>query len=250
VAIPVGFGGRDYPDFGVSGLENTQVTITDMSELAVRLGSINRFDRTGVVIFEEGFQYGIGRWIQNSSAEDNYVVPSANYFSIVPYAALLATTDDLNVYSGIYTRLPIPYTSSMGFEWHVKFYDEAMLFYFWVQLYTGSVEYRVVFRIDVEDKRIDILAKDEKYHIVYTDELNFGSDSPFHVFKVVVDFVNEIHIRMVIDGVDVDLTDYPIWTDTEDTSPHLYLYFSNNPGPSTINRIYLDNIIITMDEPT
>ena len=251
MAIPLGFGGRDYPDFGVSGLANTKVTITDMSELAVRLGSISRFDRSGIIIFEEAFKHGIGRWVQNSTPADAYVVPVSDYYSLVPYSALLATTSDLNSYSGISTYLPIPYVSPMGFEWHCKFRDEVELFYMWVQVHTGDCQYRVVVRIDIEDTIVDICNKGGTYDPVYTKALRYGVNSPFHAMKVVVDFLNETYVRLVVDGVDIDLTGRSIFKDAEDDeSPHLFLYFSNNPGPSTLNRVYLDNIIITMDEPT
>jgi len=251
MAIPVGFGGRDFPDFGVSQLQTSKVFLSDMSELAVRLGSIHRFDRTGVIIFEEAFRNGIARWSQNSYPAGAFVVPVADYYSIVPYGALLATTIDSGSYSGMNTVLPIPYVSPMGFEWHMKFKDEIELCYFWVQLYTGTTQYRVVFRIDVEDSIVDIQNSGGTYTPVYTDTLYYGGTSPFHVFKVVVDFINEVHVRMVIDGVDIDLSMHPIWKDTEDDSvPRLYLYISNNPGTTVVNRVYLDNIIITMDEPT
>jgi len=50
------------PDWGVTAGARTVYQMTDLGELAVRLGSIVTHDRRGDVIFLEDFEEGMGRW--------------------------------------------------------------------------------------------------------------------------------------------------------------------------------------------
>jgi len=250
MAIPTGFGGRDYPDFGVSGLKTSKVVISDMSELAVRMGSINRFDRLGSVLFQDAFEHGLVNWNQNAYPAGAYAVPSGRYFSIVPHSALMATTTALNSYSGLNMSLPIPYVSAMGFEFHVKVMDDIDNFRCSFNLYTGSYRYWVEVRIDTIANEIDFYNEAGGFTVISTDDIYFGLASPFHIIKIVADLVNENYVRLVVDGIDYNLRAYKLNKAVSTTTPRLYCLFINMPLTASVQRVCLDNVIITMDEPT
>ena len=49
-------------DFGIYAPKETIVTIEDLGELAVRLGSPVNYDRKGDVVWVDGFEDGIDKW--------------------------------------------------------------------------------------------------------------------------------------------------------------------------------------------
>ena len=68
MALPTGQGGRDYPDFGITDTVQAKSIITDMGELAARLGAPNVFDRLGSIVWYDDFQYGLSRWTATKQA--------------------------------------------------------------------------------------------------------------------------------------------------------------------------------------
>lgn len=250
MAIPVGFGGRDYPDFGVSGLQQSKISLFDMSELAVRLGSINRFDRSGVVIYQTGFEYGLGNWAQNSYDANSFSKLSVLYYSIVPYSMQLQTAYINDAYSGMALSLPLPYVSAMGFEFHVKFVNAIQQFTAQFLIYTGKYRYTVELRFDVAGNEITLYDAGQQRPPIFTNPIYYGGTSTFHVVKLVADLVNENYVRLVFDGVDTILSQHKIRRWGTDATPRLAVLFLNDPPVKAVDVVHLDNIIITMDEPT
>jgi len=67
------------PDYGMYTLANTIYRLTDMGELAARLGSINTYDRRGDVIFLDSFESGLTAWSPSSACTGSDLVQSAKH---------------------------------------------------------------------------------------------------------------------------------------------------------------------------
>jgi len=249
MARPDGFGGRDYPDFGVTGLENSKVNITDLSELAVRMGGINRFDRLGTVLFQEAFQYGLGMWYPRYDPVGCIPTLSALYYSTLPYSIKCITIDNIDDYSGISLTLPVPYTSVMGFEVHFKVIGTTDFLDLRTAIYTGNDKYRMHVKIKVNPDEISIYNPDEGYDAIHTKEIYYDGSSPFHVLKVVADIVSGNYSRLVFDGIDYIITDYPLYSVGSEIWPHLSLHYNLENTLAASQTVYIDNVIITMNEP-
>ena len=58
---------RGGPDYGASSARYTIFPVTDLGELAVRLGSPVAYDRQGNVIYTESFENGLAGWDTDTS---------------------------------------------------------------------------------------------------------------------------------------------------------------------------------------
>lgn len=249
MAKPTGYGGRDIPDFGVSATAGRIANITDMSELAVRMGGLSWFDRMGTVLMQEGFQGGIANWEHNSYPADAFAVPSARYYSTVPYSAMLVTTDDEGSTSGIQRSFPFPYVSHFGVELHLKSIV-AFKYLFWtLRFYDGDYVYYVTPRVNWQDSKLELYNADSAYEKVDDLSMRIGANSPFHVLKVTVDLANERYVRLMFDDKDYNVSDIAIRKVVSGTSPHLDMMVTLLPVPETANAVWIDNIIFTTDEP-
>lgn len=249
MAIPTGFGGRDYPDFGGSTSTTRQANITDLSELAVRLGSLSWFDRLGNVLITEGFEYGLGNWQPNAYPANAYPVLSAKYFAKEPYSAKLITTIDAGSYSGMKRYFPFPYVAQFGVEVHFKPVETFDTLYWWMTFYTGKRRYHVQVIIAYSDNELQLRTTTSLTDKIDDLDVQIGINSPFHVLKVTADLANENYARLMLDERDYDVSDKGIVNTVSTISPYLSMLFYLKPIANTVNRIWLDNIIFTINEP-
>ncbi len=220
-----------------------------MSELAVRLGSVVSFDRTGTVIFIERFENGISGWEHNSSPAEAFAVPTARYYSITPYCLKFKTTTQQSSISGIYKGIPIPYVSRMGFEFHIKQLSNINHFLVSFIIYDGTYEYAVIIDFDQVGNEINLYSGIPSWETIRSYNLNQGSASPFHVIKIVVDLEAETYYRLVIDEQDYDISHISVKKTKDDTEAYLYAEFFLYSFTTVSRTLYLDNFIVTIDEP-
>lgn len=249
MAKPTGHGGRDTPDFGVSATAGRISQITDMSELAVRLGGLNWFDRLGTVLMQEGFQRGLVNWGHNSYPAAAFAVPSARYYSTIPYSAMFVTTTAIGSYSGLQRSFPFPYIANFGVEMHFKSIVAFKYLYWRLSFYDGTYCYIVQIRINYADSQLEISDETGSYVNIADLNIRIGANSPFHVVKCTFDLTNERYVRLMLDEADHNVTDVSLRKVASGISPHLDMIIMLMPVSLTVNAVWIDNIIFTTDEP-
>lgn len=249
MAKPIGYGGRDTPDFGVSVTAGRIAQVTDMSELAVRLGGLCWFDRLGTVLMQEGFERGLVNWEHNSYPAGAFAVPSARYYSTVPYSAKLITTTDSGSYSGLNRAFPFPYISNFGVELHFKALVAFKNLYWSLSFYDGTYRYRAETRVNYADSLLELEDADSVYQKIDDLNIRIGANSPFHVLKTIVNLSAETYVRVILDEHDYNVSDITINKRADATSPYLYMLVLLSPVNTVVNQVWIDNIIFTTDEP-
>lgn len=249
MAKPVGYGGRDYPDFGVSTTASRHSMVTDMSELAVRLGALSWFDRMGNVLMQEGFQNGLTNWGFSSTPAASTPVVSAEYYSTVPYSVKLLTTIAGAGYSGIHRSFPFPYVSNFGVELHFKALIPFQFLHWTMTFSDGANRHRVMVRVNYQDLKLELLDASDVYQEIGTLRVVLGASSPFHVIKCTVDLLNSTYIRLLLDGEDYDVSAITIKKRVLSSNPYLYMEIIMTPVFETEPEVWIDNIIFTTDEP-
>lgn len=248
MAKPVGFGGRDYPDFAATILNQSAPNISDLSELAVRLGAVNRFDRTGNVLYQDDFSHGLGNWSPNAYPAEAYPQLSAEYFSTVPYATLLKTTTDEGSYSGMIRYFPFPFQSILGFEFHYKAETDFERLMFTAEIYTGT--HRLIVSVQIRDNDGELIIYEPGGPYTKIDDINpYNSpNGQFHVIKLVVDCINEKYVRLIFDESDYNLSQYSIKKLVNTTASKMYNLFYLLCDTGVSESVWIDNFIITMNE--
>jgi len=250
MARVVGKGGIDYPDFHVKQVVHNAPVSIDVAELSVRLGSTHRFEQTGNVLFIEDWENGLSCWYRGGYPTDCYPVLDASYYYIKPYACKLFTDGTAGANSFIQLMLPFPYLTALGFQFSFLAKDTFNFLEGELHVYTGSLHYLLEVEIDVTNECIEIYATPGRMYNVYDYTIIPGATSGWHTIKIVVDFENKVYVRGLIDGTDFDLSDYAIRVVENAANPHMLLSFLVYEPDEQAEAVWLDNIILTLNEPT
>lgn len=249
MARVIGRGGIDYPDLFTQPRPHETTVAIDLAELAVRLGSPHIFEQSGNLLYQEQFSNGFGAWNIGGWPVAAYPVIDASYCYHVPYSCKFVTTGLAEDYSFISQALPYPYVSSFGLQFSFLARSEFDYLSAEMYVYTGSLYYRLIVRVDNTNDRIRIYGGPGIYYNVQDYDLGLGATSGWHTVKIVADFVNQKYVRGLIDGKDFSLADYDIRVTDSVTDPHLWLYFILSEGLARVDAVWLDNILLTLNEP-
>ncbi|GAH29279.1 unnamed protein product, partial [marine sediment metagenome] len=123
------------PDWGLQ-LKKTVYTFDDLSELAVRLGSISQFDRRGDVIFQDSFEYGLGKWLLCGDKTGDEQILISKRSRSGGYCVKLTGGSEGSLYSAMYIHLAYPVLSKLGMECHFALEDDVDYLLFEMRLFT------------------------------------------------------------------------------------------------------------------
>lgn len=235
------------PDYGMYALAKTIYALADMGELAVRLGSINCFDRRGNVIWMDNFEGTKDRWVVTYTGGDGtWEIVSTNPHNGA-FSAYLTTAAALGAVAQVGRSLSYPVKSKYGFE---------------IAFLIGATTVPLEFRIETSDETYITTFKIIYNHsaktltLVDQDNASQTIESVFSVVagywnkvKVVADLVTRKYVRLMINSFSWDISaygGYPIAVAVP--------YLVNNYVFITSNSVWgagvkLDDCILTQNEP-
>jgi len=182
-------------------------TLTDIGELAARLGSIVTHDRRGNVICLDDFESPVLSWSEYSllggtqhftsshcmdGAQAIQLTPGSNLGAVIELTKLRAT----------------PVLSNFGAEIGFSTSDTDFTGYFTFMLDVDDGENRLAYRIlyNKPDKKFRIW-----HNGAYVDLLSydyyFGPDE-FQIIKIVVDPANRKYLRFIFNNIEYDISNY------------------------------------------
>lgn len=240
---------RDLPDYGALSAQATVYEVTDLGELAVRLGSIDTFDRRGDVIFLDSFEDGLNKWGSSAIGTGGSVALSNARVRNGCYSCLLTCGSDLARFASIYHYRPIPAVSILGMEFSFNLASNISRLMLIGWFYTGTQ--RVGFRITWRDTEGTLKYIDEN-----GDEIEFASavvlaqdPTLFHIMKLVIDPETPRYVRFILDSEEYDLSAGSLLVSADATLAKLFVnvYLEGRAGQN--DAVYVDDVIITQNEP-
>lgn len=250
MAKPTGSGGRDSPDFLQAATPHENPVEITLAELSVRLGFPHVFERTGNVLFYDRFSYGLSDWSLSHDIAANKPVLTSRGLLGSPYSARLVIAGGGSGYSYISRRIAYPYLTVYGTEFSFLPTTEFGQLMFGYQMYTGTRRYSVWIKyLDTTDKWY---VYDENGAFVEFAEQGLGTwdIDAWHTAKVVVDMESLQYSRVMFDAQDYSLAAYGVEDLANVAAPRLELMFSvSQEGAETFN-LHVDNVVMTINEPT
>ena len=220
----------------------------DLSELAVRLGSVVRYHRGGNVLLAEGFEEGLSGWDTNGDGAGREVVISNDRSFTGGYSCRITSGTGLEPFMGIMKYMPpvgeclIGLQTCFSLNSHVSYLDFKITYgkpglgsYF-------SIKYDHVHgTLSYEDTTA---AWDE----FASPGVLYDGLGNWHNIKLVVDMVTGSHVKAYLDGHAYDMTGLMPRTGAWLPGPFLgvYLYVHGKSADSGI--VYFDNVVATYNE--
>ena len=240
---------RDLPDWGAQSSQATVHEVTDLGELAVRLGSIDRFDRRGDVIWMDDFQDGLFKWSQGTAGTGAAVDLSfARARNGMLSCRLLAGSDGTRQ-ALISRELHFPVLSGMGLEVSFEISSETDEVQFNFPLYDG-VNFHD-FRFIWSDALSELQYRDaDANHVAFATGVDLSiAGGLFHIAKLVIDAENKEYARVIVDDTAYPLAGKTPYTIASAELPRIRARIENHGRAGSNDVVYLGDAIITQNEP-
>jgi hypothetical protein len=223
--------------------------IVGNAELAVRLGSEKFFDRRGDVFLIDNFEAGSSKWELGGGGAGNAQTLTTDKARSGGYSIKLTGGSDGELLARMYNYFPYPVLSKWGFETHFSIGPGIDKLYFLIRQETGIHAKLASILYDRTNQKLQYLDSSNIYQDIQTSFLLYENTYLFHVFKLVADLENFKYVRLITNETEYDLSAYDMYSFSNIATKHLkvaiYLYSRSGNNDS----IYVDNVIITQNEP-
>jgi len=239
----------ETPDYGRLSAQATVFPVTDLGELGARLGSIVTHDRRGDVVWLDSFEEDLRKWVLGGSGVGNTVdlsrVRARNGF----YSARLVAGSDGSQHANITHVQAFPAFSRMGFEFSFSYEDVLASVELQVQLYDGVN--RTVYRVRWVDTDNTIVYFDSSGNVV---TLATGVDlrrtvTLFHTIKLVVDASAGEYVRLILNETEYSMAGIAAQSVADSIAPNFLIQIVNNGAGASNFPLYIDDVILTQNEP-
>lgn len=241
--------GHGTKPYGRSGPYETIYAVQDMGELAVRLGCPVSHDRRGNVIFWDGFESSINKWVFTAGGLGSALDWSAEYartggFSLrltIGSAGAQACTAD--------ARVPYPVLGRMGLE---ASWNTNILIQYWytiLDLGPGGANLRAALRYDAFTPQLEYQDAGGAWQVLDPAlNLRWGPNL-FHTIKVVGDFVNGAYVRAIVNNNAYPMPGIPLAPSPLGANEGMQARLQATSVLAANSQIWVDDVIITQNEP-
>lgn len=227
--------------------------LSEMRELAVRLGSIVSFDRRGKVVWLDNFEDNINKWkLFAGVGANNAFALSTDKARNGAKSAKITVGDAANAYIIIGRYLPYPKLGKMGFEYSFTVNSDIKYIVLSFGLFTTTQVTDFKVRYLPQTKVLEYLARIGVPDVwtQFASGVSLMVDVLFHTWKLIGDASKSYFSELVLNEKKYDLSAYkPAITYGVDFAPSMFLTMGIYNNAAGDHSIYVDDAIVTMEEP-
>lgn len=240
---------KGQPDFGSYAPTETIVGMSDLGELAARLGSIVTFDRRGNVIWLDDFESGVHQW--RAGGNIPYSVDwDGNYAKMGGFSCKLTTRALADADVHIMRYIGYPAFSPIGVEVSYSYKQNWKSLEIWMWICDGSDAYYSAILYDHANTKLQYLDSGGIYQDVpdgsYTSAI---LPEQFDTLKFVSDLKKVKYKDLIVNSQVFDLSalSFQTYVDLVST-PHMEVTIKLFTSIDTAAIAYIDDVIITQNE--
>lgn len=249
MATPVSQGGIDYPDGGFSSGSGVFPMSGDLGELAARLESVVTHNREGSIVYIETFEYGVNTWHPTLYGTGSEIYISAARSRSRGYSCKMIAGSDGSAAAKIFRSFPLPTLSRYGLEFSWLPEANTDILEWRLSYHDGTDVHHYIARYRTTEDDVQIKDEDGNWLTVVTSLDLTYTYADFHTIKTVGDLADDQWERLIINGVEYDLTDYAAYVTAEVAGPDVLpaILIWGNAGANGFS--YIDDVILTQNEP-
>lgn len=239
-------GMRDWSNLGA---EENVYSMMDMAELAARLGSPSLFNREGNVLFIDTFEHGLKPWNLVGSGTNADAIASHTWSRYGGYSMKLITGYELGGGMIGQRSFPYPVLSRYGIEYAFSIEPGITQIDTVISHRDGAEIHSYAFRMQLDANRLIIWHADY-VPVIFKTSLTLATTSySYHVVKIVIDIVNNMWLRIILNDTEYDLSAYSGSSVDYPATPLMDVQITAFSGADSNAAVYLDDFIITFNEP-
>jgi len=221
---------------------------TGNSELAARLGSPVAWDWRGNVLYAQDFGRGYGPVISQTSGTGGAIALGVEYPGESGYALKLTAGSTASHYARIQLSTGANPATRVGAAF--RFTISTNTEYIQIQLVRqkGAESPWAYGRIDVANEQLQVYASPGGWTDVQAVDVNLSAFC-YGWLKLVIDQESGKYERILYNDVEVDVSAYSYPTTTTSVVGALFAEFQNTGRSGNNDVVYLDQVILTVNEP-
>jgi len=223
--------------------------LDDMAELAARLGAIHRWDRRGDVLFFDDFSNGLNHWHIDSTPPSEFPKVTIESSEYGGYSIKFQPTDGTENWQGIRQMIAYPYPTSLGFELSFTVHEYLLYLETLIYLYYPTGRYEFYIRYNNKDLKMEYRDSAFEWQTIWSDYKLRAGTHLFHHLKVVIDSKENEYVRLIVDQKTADLAGISGFLSGVVGAPFILWLIRAYAQSGRTATIYVDNCIITMNEP-
>ena len=240
---------RDLPDWLALSAQVTVGEVTDLGELAVRLGSPVVFDRTGDVVMFDDFEAGLGRWVSSTTGTGGVVDLSRVRARSGLFSARLVGGSTAARTAEIRRDLAVQALQALGFEFSFHIPTDISSVRWVIIAYDGTnrTEYTIAYH-DTNTRLNYLNGSGSLVEFASSVDLQIFQGL-FHVGKVVVDSANGRYSRFTLNATTYSLDGIAAQVSADTSNPYLSVRALILSRAAQNDVCYVDWPIVTQNEP-
>jgi len=220
------------------------------AELAARLGSIVSYDRRGNVVFLENFESPILHWQTEESEAGFDIALTKEWARTSSQSCRLTAGAGAGGAAVIDLLFGALYAGKLGIEATFTLTTATKEVRLILDWFDGTHRYDSL--ISYNNLLNKFYYMDYQEHAIYLPDVIKLENTykTWHTMKYVVDTATGKYVRLMINNNTIDMTDIGVYITTPPViSPILVSAIGHYSDHSLTKSIYVDNIIITQNEP-
>lgn len=226
-----------------------QISTVGLSEMAARMGSVVRYERSGQIHWVETFENGMQSWVKflplpASIAEISPVYSQSGGYSCRLVGAPTGSgTASITRFCGVNPVGKI----GLSFSFAVDSDFETIKLSFYLR--TTGVQHQPILRLPPPLGKIDIFTSESGW--VEVCDLTMGTKSAeiWNTVKLVVDFSTGAYVSLRYNAGTHDISAYHYTTASNSYTPEISVGIQAQSRAGEADEVYIDDVILTFAEP-
>lgn len=240
---------RGQPDYGMYASKDVSASISDMGEVAARLGSIVTYDKRGDVVDFDNFEGPVLSWQTCTFVAGDYVKLDSTSVKSGCQAVKLHCEDADIAFGRLEKGIALLSSRRLGIEISFSNLTTAPYFDFRMFRETGTLQQRAWLRINFEDRQIALYDKDGNWlDVLATGHFRIVPHT-YHTVKLVADFTAETYSRLLFNERELDISSHALFSQASVAAPYVELFIQTSARDSLGGDIWIDDFILTQAEP-
>lgn len=237
------------PDYGITNAAATVFRVTDLGELAVRLGSPISFHRTGDVIWWDDFECSANKWVNDLDGAGSSAAISNEAARNGLYSLKLVSGPLAGNHAAVLHRQALPSLLPLGVELSLHLVSSTDNMEVRFDVYTGTQRLR--FAVRWRDTVDDLQYMDAAgAWVTFATDVNPSMVTTlFQTIKLITDPGAPAYVLFLLTNRAWSLSSIAPKVDLAGGPPYCELRVAQNGRVGLSDVVYMDDVILTQNEP-
>ena len=240
---------RGQADYGALAAKETTAAVSDMGEVAARLGSIVTYDKRGDVVDFDSCEDAVLRWAVYPGTVNDYARLDSTSVKSGSQAIRLHSDNVSGAGVTITRGIPVLASKRLGFEVSFSRLSTGVNLQLLIYYFTGVKYYLAALKLDNFIRKLYVWNIAGGWTEVADSGYLFEMNFLFSTVKLVADFEALLYQRLLFNPYEHDISSIPLYSFLNTAAPHIMMHISLNNLDAAGGDVWIEDIVWTQAEP-